>query len=167
MAASSLNIVARLLWLAPALLLFLTVHQAVTAYQLRATWEEGERAVAEVIGFDNADRVDITYGYVDLRVEMPDGSVQEYRQLSLPTTLITRVEGQERLEVRVRPGAAQPIVIARLMPGHWLIAAAQSAIAFFGAVFIGIGVFWWNRYPAQQPYQPGQRHPSQETRARS
>lgn len=163
-------ILARLAWFAPALLLLLTVHQAVTAVQLRGTWLHGEPAVAEVTGFDNTDRVDVTYGYVNLRVELPDGRVIEQNEMSLPYTLIPRVEGEERLEVRVRPEAAQPIVIARLMPAHWLIAATQSAIAFLGALLLGFGVFAWNRYlarhgdPARQ--QPGEHgeHPSEGPR---
>lgn len=159
-------ILARLAWFAPALLLFLTVHQAITAVQLRGTWLHGEPAIAEVTEFDNTDRVDVTFGYVNLRIELEDGRVLEQTQMSLPYTLLPRVEGEKRLEVRVRQGAAQPVVIARLMPAHWLIAATQSAIAFFGALLLGYAVFAWNRYlsrhgdPARQDPDEAGHHPS-------
>ena len=146
MASISARIIARILWVLPAILLFLTFYQAKAALDLRTTWEQGAPAVAEVFAYENSNRADVTYGYVSLRVPLADGRVLTKEKLSLPNTLLPRLEGKQTLEVRVRPGAAQEVVITPLMPAHWLITAAQSGMAFMGALLFAAGVFWWNRF---------------------
>ena len=145
MPSNAARLIARLLWAAPALLLFLTINQAKVAYDLRQTWRTGTAATAEVLSYENANRVDVTYGYVGLRIPLEDGSVLTKDRLSLPPTILPRLEDAETLAVHVRPGAAQEVVIDRLMPAHWLIAATQAGMAFLGALLFGVGVFWWNR----------------------
>ncbi len=146
MVSTSARIIARVLWFLPALLLFLTLYQAKAALDLRATWQQGTPASAEVFDYKDSNRADVTYGYVSLRVPLADGQVLTKEKLSLPKTLLPRLEGQQMLEVRVRPGAAQEVVIVSLMPAHWLIAASQSGMAFMGALLFAAGVFWWNRF---------------------
>jgi len=144
--SNAARIIARLLWIVPALLFFLTIDQAKVALDLRATFDEGVPATAEVITFENSNRADVTYGYVSLRVPLPDGQVLTKEKMSLPHSLLPRLEGQETVEVRVRPGAAQEVVIVSLMPAHWIIAASQAGISLLGALIFFTGVFWWNRY---------------------
>ena len=140
------RLIARLLWILPAVLLFLTVNQAKVAHDLRQTWEQGTPATAEVLAYDNSNRVDVTYGFVSLRVPLSDGSAIEKEHMSLPATLLPRLEGESELAVHVRPEAAQEVVIDKLMPAHWLIAAGQAGMSFFGFLIFGGGVLWWNRY---------------------
>lgn len=128
------------------MLLVLTVYQIQAAIDLRATWLQGEPATAEVTHFENIQRYDVTYAYVNLRVELPDGAVMTRDHLSLPTTLIPRIEGEEQLEVHVRPGSAQEIVIDALMPAQWLAAGGQAGMAFLGFIFLSLGCFFWNRH---------------------
>lgn len=144
------RLIARLLWIVPAVLLFLTFNQVKVAYDLRQTWEQGTPATAEVLAYDNANRVDVTYGYVSLRVPLPDGRVMDKDRLSLPPTILPRLEGETELAVHVRPGAAQELVIDKLMPAHWLIAAGQAGMSFFGFLLFGGFVLWWNRYLQRQ-----------------
>ncbi|MFQ5570610.1 MAG: DUF3592 domain-containing protein [Rhodothermales bacterium] len=154
MASTASRFVARLLWVLPGILLFLTVNQAKVAVDIRTTWEKGTPAIAEVFAYENSDRADVTFGYVSLRVPLGDGEVLTKDRLSLPKTLLPRLEGQASLDVRVRPGTAQEVVIAKLMPAHWLIAASQSGMGLIGALLFGAGVFWWNRYlrrPRKEP----------------
>jgi hypothetical protein len=164
-----LRLVARLLWLAPALLVFLVVNQTNVALDLRRTWLEGERATAEVVGFENSNRIDVTYGYVNLRVPLGDGRVLEKPKMSLPNTLIHRVEDKRRLDVHVLPGADQEVVIDALMPAHWLIAVAQAGICLLGALIFGGAIYAWNRYlrregdPAQRALDDEDVHPAQRT----
>ena len=153
--------VARALWIFPALLLFLTIDQAKVALDLRETWAEGTPAMAEVMAFENTNRADVTYGYLDLRVPLPDGQVLVKEKLSLPHSLWGRVDGKEALAVHVRPGASQEVVIDVLMPGHWLIAASQSAMSLIGALILFAGVFWWNRYLRTRG-DPARRRPDPE-----
>lgn len=150
MASNAARLIARLLWLAPALLLFLTLDQVKAALDLRATWEHGAPATADVLEYEDSNRMDVTYGYVSLRVPLADGRVLTKEKLSLPKTLLPRLEGQETLAVRVHPGAAQEVVIDALMPAHWLIAAGQSGMALMGALLFAAGVFWWNRFLRRQ-----------------
>lgn len=138
------RVIARILWVLPILLLLLAVDQALVATQLKATWEHGDPAQAEVITYEHSNRADVTYGYVSLRVPLADGSVLTKEKMSLPHSLLPRVKGEQSLAVRVRPGAAQEVVIDRLMPAHWLIAASQVGISLFGAVIFWVGVSWWN-----------------------
>ena len=144
--SNAVRIVARVLWILPALWFFLTVDQVKVALDLKATWEAGTPATAEVVTFENSNRADVTYGYVSLRVPLADGQVLMKEKMSLPQSLLPRLQGQETLAVRVRLGAAQEVVIAQLMPAHWLIAASQAGISLLGAILFFTGVFWWNRY---------------------
>ena len=150
MVSTAARIVARVLWFVPALLLFLTLYQAKAAFDLRATWQQGTPAAAEVYDYKDSNRADVTYGYVSLRIPLAAGQVLTREKLALPKTLLPRLAGEETLEVRVRPGAAQEVVIAPLMPAHWLIAAAQSGMALMGALLFAAGVFWWNRFLRRQ-----------------
>ena len=137
---------ARLAWFAPALLLFLTFDQAKVAYDLRQTYAAGTPATAEILAYENTDRADIKYGYVDLRIPLADGQELRKDKLSLPLSILPRLEGAQEVAVHVRPGAAQEVVIDRLMPAHALIAASQAGISFLGLLLTGALVFFWNRW---------------------
>ena len=146
MKAPSTRLVARLLWALPVFLLLLAFQQAKTAYDLRHTLRQGERAVAEVTKVHISHRVDVTYDYVNLRVTLDDGRVIERENLSLPHTLITFVKGEKTVPVRILPGAAQELVIASVADSQWRIAALQAAMAAVAALLFGGGVFAWNRF---------------------
>ena len=139
------RVIAKLIWAVPVLLSFLAVNQWLVANQLRSTWEQGTSAVATVEGFDYTNRADVTYGYIHLRVILADGQVLEHPKMSLPQSLWSRVKEQDSLRVRVRPGSAQEIVIDRLMPAHWLIAASQAGMSLMGALLSAMLSFFWNR----------------------
>jgi hypothetical protein len=156
-ASNRSHTVARLLWVFPAILLFLAVNQLRVAYGLRATLAGGEPAVAEIYEYHTEDRVDVTYDYVSLRVPLPDGRVIEREKVSLPHSLAPLLEGRESVAVRVRPGADQPVVIMPIVQSQWRIAAVNAAISVVGFLLLGLGVYAWNRYlrrqgdPADQP----------------
>lgn len=150
MGSDTTRTIARLLWALPILLLFLAVDQALVAYDLRATYTRGMPATAEVVELEQSNRVDVTYDFVHLRIPLRDGRVLEKERLSLPHSLAPRLAGAATLDVHVRPGASQEVVIDRLMPAHTLIAVGQAGIAFLGALLLGWGVFAWNRYLRRQ-----------------
>ncbi len=139
------RMIARFFWGVPLLLFGLAVNQGLVAVHLRETWNQGIPAIAIVKEFDVTNRADVTYGYVNLEVTLPDGSIIDRPKMSLPQSLWSRVEGRDSLEVHVRPGASQEIVIDRLMPAHWLIATSQMGISLMGGILSGVLAFFWNR----------------------
>lgn len=139
------QVIARFFWFVPLVLAGLAVNQGYVAMQLRKTWNTGESAIAMVEEFDVTNRADVTYGYINLRVLLPDGQIIERQKMSLPQSLWSRVKGQDSLHVHLRPGASQEIVIDRLMPAHWLIAASQMGISLIGALFSGVLAYFWNQ----------------------
>ncbi len=139
------KIIARIFWGVPIVLILLSVNQGFVAKELRSTWKQGISATAKVKEFDTTNRADVTYGYIHLQVTLPDGQAIEHERMSLPQSLWSRVKGQDSLRVSVRPGASQEIVIDKLMPAHWLIAASQVGISLIGAILSGVLAYFWNR----------------------
>ena len=105
MKTDTVRLIARLLWVLPAILAFLVIHQIMVGLDIRETVRTGEPATAEVIEFDTTERSEITYAYVTLRVRMADGREFVRERMSLPQTLIGDVRYAEELDVIVRPGA--------------------------------------------------------------
>jgi hypothetical protein len=148
--AKKIHVVARALWVFPTLLFLLMVHQAKVAYNLQTTLQNGELAMAEVTDFHQEDRVDVTYDYVRLRVRLGDGRQFEREKLSLPHSLIQRLEGVDQLEVRVLPGASQEVVITSVGATQSRIAAINAAMCLVGFLLLGFAVYRWNTYLARQ-----------------
>lgn len=138
------RIVARLLWIFPAILLFLTINQVNVALDLRETLNSGTPATAEVVEIYKTNRVDVTYGYVRLRIPTEDGVVE--RRLSMSVSLLPVLEGKDSLDVRLLPGEDQEVVITSIAKPQWHMAAINGGISFIGLVLLTIGVFAWNRY---------------------
>lgn len=151
------HLIARLLWIFPALLILLTVHQAKVAYDIHQTLQQGTPATAEVVETFKSERVDVSFDYVSLRVPLPDGRVLVKEKMSLPHMLYPQVEGKETLDVLVMPGEAQAVVIADIARPQWRIAAINAAMSFLGFLFFSVAVFAWNRFlnrkgdPADRP----------------
>lgn len=135
---------ARLLWIFPAILLFLTINQTKVALDIRDTLTRGTPATAEVVEIYKTNRVDVTYGYVDLRVPTSEGVIE--RRLSMSISLLPALEGLDSLEVRLLPGEDQDIVITAVARPQWQMAAINAGISFMGLVLATIGVWAWNRY---------------------
>ncbi len=133
------------MWVIPASLLFLAINQARVAVDIRHTLEQGADAVAEVIEFRINERVDIPFGYISLRVDLEGGASLVKEKMALPYTLLPQVRYLDSVDVRVLPGASQPIVIAEIASTQWKMAGLQSLICLVGFLMAGAGVFFWNR----------------------
>jgi hypothetical protein len=144
------RLVARLAWILPVFFLGLALHQGRAAYGLRATATSGTPATAEVLELHQENRVDVTYDYVSLRVTLPSGETLTRERLALPHSLAPRLEGKETVDVRVRPGRSQEVVVTLVANTQWRIAAMNSAIAAVAALLALGGVFYWNRHLARQ-----------------
>ncbi len=150
MSSKASRVIARLLWGFPLLLIFLAFNQYQVARDLKATWEEGVPATAEVLAFETSNRMDVVYDWISLQITMPDGTQLLRERMAIPHTLAPRLEGVESLTVRVLPDADQPVVMEPIINAQWRIAAVQAVMALFGALFIGFGVGWWNRFLIRQ-----------------
>ena len=142
--------VARGMWFAPLLMLFLVFNQYDVAQDLRATLEAGEAAVADIVEYEVSDRADMPFGYVSLKVNMEDGSSFDQEKMALPYTLLPILKGKEQVDVRVDRTADQPVVITQIAQTQWKIAAIQSAVSLGAFLILGFGVFWWNRHLSRQ-----------------
>ena len=136
---------ARLLWIVPLFLCALAINQALVAFDIRHTLNSGEQAIADVIEIKINDRVDIPFGYVSLKVELDNAREIVKEKMALPYTLLPQVKDRVQLDVLVDPGSRQEIVIANIASTQWKMAGMQSMMCFFGFLFSGIGVFFWNR----------------------
>ena len=135
---------ARLLWIFPAILLFLAINQVKVALDLRETLNRGVPVTAEVVEIYKTNRADVTYGYIQLRIPTADGVVE--RRLSMPLSLLHALDGSDSLEVRLLPGEDQEIVVAAVARPQWHMAAINGALSLMGMVLLTIGVAAWNRY---------------------
>lgn len=148
---SLLRRVAQLAWLAPLLLVALSFHQAKVTYDLHATKTSGVSVTADVLEIHKDDRKDVTYDYVSLRANLPDGSTFTRKQLSLPHGVIMPLLDRETLEVRVQRGASIPVVITEkvgptpVVDTQMRIAGLNALMSFGAALLFGIGVWFWNR----------------------
>ncbi len=137
-------LIARLLWILPAILLFLTINQVNVAYDIRETLATGTPATAEVMEVYKTNRVDVTYGYIRLRI--PTESAVIETQLSMSISLLNELEGRDTLDVRLLPGEDVEVVITDVARPQWRMAAINAGISFIGFVLLTIGVWSWNRY---------------------
>ena len=156
MKTDSVRLIARLLWVLPAILFFLTIHQVIVGLDIRETLRTGEPATAEVIEFDTTERSEITYAYVTLRVRMANGEEFVKERMSLPQTLIGNVRFAEELDVIVKPGNDQDVVIQSIGETHWKLALGNSLMSLFGFIMLVVGIYAWNRYLAKSG-DPGSR----------
>lgn len=143
------NVVARLMWLAPALLVVIAISLLLAGSDQRTTLESGEPAVARVIDTEVRNRADVTYGHIDLRVPSTSGDSTDVR-LPLPLSLLLGVESEKTLDVRLLPDTDQPVVIERIARAQWRMSYIQASMSLLGALLLVWGVWAWNRYLARE-----------------
>lgn len=147
-------IIARLLWIFPAILLFLTINQILVAVDVRETLTRGAPARAEVVDIHTTNRADVTYGYVQLRIPTAKGMVE--RRLSMPLSLLYEIRGADSLDVRLLTDDDVDVVITAVARPQWRMAAINAAISFVGLMMLTAAVGAWNRYLKRKgdPAQP-------------
>lgn len=151
MNGSVLRWVAQAAWLVPLLFFGLSVHQGKVAYDLHATKLAGTPAAAEVLEMKKGNRQDVTYDYVSLRVDLPDGGTFTREKLSLPHGIVPPLLERDTLQVSVQKGASIPIVITEnigptpAVDTQMRIAGINGLMSLVAALLFGIGVWFWNR----------------------
>jgi len=138
-----------LIWLLPAYLLFLTLHQVSVYYGITDTYENGTSYTAEVREFDIKQIASQTNGYVVLEFETRGGE-NIRRRLSLPVELAGMISELSRIPVRYSEGASEEIVMMPTYPQHRRMVLSNAAMAFLG-LLIALGVAWIsNRYAGKK-----------------
>ncbi|MEM1093021.1 MAG: hypothetical protein AAGJ10_00340 [Bacteroidota bacterium] len=150
-AVSKTNLlIARLMWAVPVGMLLLTINQIGVATDLRSTLEEGTLAVADVDSVVTTNRSEISYDYVDLSIPMASGDTLRYEKVTMPHSLFTYIQDEKKLDVRVKPGASQELVIVQVADTQWRIAAMNAAICFVFGILAGVGIYFWNKTLTQK-----------------
>ncbi len=139
------KLVARLMWLAPVLLVAIGLSLIRAGFSLKNTLESGAVVTARVVDVNIRNRADVTYGHIDLRVPNTAGDSTDAR-LPLPLSLLMSIEEAPTLEVRVLEDADRPIVIDRIARAQWRMSFINASMCLFGALLLVWGVWSWNRY---------------------
>ncbi len=140
--------VARLLWLAPVLLVVIGLSLIRAGFSLKNTLESGTVVTARVVDVSIRNRADVTYGHIDLRVPDTRGDSTDAR-LPLPLSLLMSLEGAPTVEVRSLEDTEQPIVIDRIARAQWHLSFINASMCLLGALLLAWGVWSWNRYLAK------------------
>ena len=139
------NLVARIAFLVPLVLILLCAHQIKTALDLSRTRADGTLAQAHVLRYERSDRKDVTHVELDLEAMLPDGEMFVKERLALPYSIGHRVE-EDSLAVLVLPGSAQEVVIASIIRTQISIAWSNAGMAFMAFLMAFVGVIAWNRF---------------------
>lgn len=174
MSGSLLRWVAQVAWLVPVLFFGLALHQGKVVYDLDATHAEGVSTTADVLEMQKGNRSDITYDYVSLRVDVPDGGTLTREKLSLPHGIIPPLLERDTLKVRLKEAASIPIVITEpigstpVVETQMRIAGMNAIMSLAAALLFGIGVWFWNRTLRREgdPADRGVREPDPDHPAR-
>ena len=138
-----------LIWLIPAYLLFLTVHQVFVYYGITETYENGNSYTARVIEFDIKQIAAQTNGYVILEFETSQGE-RVHRKLSLPVELAGIISDFRQIPVRYQKNALEEIVMMPTYDEHRRMVLSNAGMAFIGLV-IALAVSWiMQRYSRQK-----------------
>lgn len=145
-------VVARLMWIAPALLVLYGLYLLKAPLDYRRTLQHGVLAEAQVRELHLDNRKDVSMDHITLAVTLPDGREVVAERMPLPFSLAQVVEGRETLPVRVLPDSPKPIVIVsnggQIPMGRalWRLSAISGVMCLVTALMLGFGVAWWNRY---------------------
>jgi len=152
-------VVAKLMWLAPLVLLAFGLVLAKTPYDFSRTLKQGYAATARVDSFITTNRSEISYDAVALVVPTTTGDSLR-TTLPVPHSLFQILGDQTTLPVRVLEGSAQPVVIEATMVKdgrggrqrfglgtvQMRLAAIGAAICLVSALLLALPIFLWNRH---------------------
>jgi len=143
--------VATAMWLAPALLLFISAYLLRAGLEQRAVAAEGVVLQAVVDSVDLRQRSEITRGAAYLRYTPPGAPAPIVRPVELPLTYLQHLEERvgETIPIRIGAGSGQ-VVLADHARTQWILTLSFSVMALIGA----LGLVWmvgsWNRYLARE-----------------
>jgi len=137
-----------LIWLLPAYLLFLSIHQAVVYYSAIQTYRDGESYTAKVIDFEIKKIAAQTNGFVELEFTTADSIVHK-RKLSLSIDIASSLTDYKIIPIRYKPGNFEDIVMIPTYHQHRSVILSNLAMAFLGFL-ITLPIGWGAQRYAQK-----------------
>lgn len=139
------SLVARLLWIAPALLLVIAVLLAFAAVEQLEAAETATTVDAEIVSLNLRERAEITRGSVRLRYAADAETVE--RDVELPMSFLKGLEGREGETIPIFLAAdSDQIVLGEHPRAQWILTFSFAAMSLMGA----LGLIWmvgaWNRH---------------------
>lgn len=137
------------IWLLPAYLAFLFVHQGVVYFGILDTYTNGSSYTAEIVDYELKQIAAQTNGYVVLRFDTASGKTVE-RQLSLPVEMAGSLQNLKVVPVRYQGGAFQDIV---MMPTYGMqkgLVLTNMGMALLGALMALVIAIFVHRYARQK-----------------
>ncbi|MFU8860172.1 MAG: hypothetical protein ACNA8K_07090 [Cyclonatronaceae bacterium] len=125
-------------WLIPAYLLFLQLHQINVLFDAKKTMSEGELHDAEVTDFRIKQIAAQTNGYIVVRFTASDGQVVE-RKLSLAVQHAARLMEYENLPVRYLENSGQEVILVPTFDIQMQVIRINIAILVISLIIL-IGV---------------------------
>lgn len=142
-----------LIWLLPAYLLFLIIHQGAVFTSLADTYQNGSSYTADVVDYDMKQIAAQTNGYIVLRFETGNGELVRQR-LSLPVEMAGQLTDIQVVPIRYQEDAFQSIVMMPTFSTQKGLILTNMAMAFVGlliAVFVALSA---HRYAARKLSEP-------------
>lgn len=138
-----------LVWLLPAYLLFLTVHQLSAYFGIGVTYDTGTSYTADVVEFDIKKIASQTNGYVVLEFDTGEGE-HIRKKLSLPIEVAGMITDLSRIPVRYKQDAFMEIVMIPTYEPQKRMILSNAAMSFIGLI-ITFGIAWMaHRYAGQK-----------------
>jgi len=140
-----IRLLAKLMWLMPALLLFYSLYLVQAGFDQKKTWEDGYKTIAEVTNVQVDQRSEITYGEIELSFEDEEGA-EVVESMPLPLSLLFMVKDEASLPITYNASSSKPVTIDRVARALWKLSMINAAICLFAGLLLIIPVFAWNRY---------------------
>ena len=126
-------------WLLPLFFLAHGLYQGAVYRGLDDTYEAGTSYVADVLDFDVKQIAAQTNGYVVLRFESTEGTIEE--KLSLPVQMAQVIMDSEKIPVRFKADSFRPIVMIPVLDLQKKVVRVNLAVVSIGFV-VTILIAW-------------------------
>lgn len=120
------------------------MHQGYVVYDVQQTMQEGRRTTARVAHFELKSMAAQTHGLVTLEYADAAGDMVQ-RDLTLPATFASRIQGASELEIQVPGQENRQPVILRLRRVQRRMALINTAMAALGTMLAVGGLWAWGR----------------------
>lgn len=134
-----------LIWLLPAYLAFLFIHQGAVYQGISDTYENGSSYTAEITEFELKQIAAQTNGYVVLKFDTASGQTIQ-RKLSLPVEMAGSLQNLRVVPVRYQADAYQEIVMMPTFEMHKRLVLTNMGMALLGALMTLVLAIAVHRY---------------------